>query len=129
MVRPFTLSSKVDIPAAHNNDVISVALVQEGAVEIAYGIRLFLEGAENRPPLVPFPTSTPGRPFPMAAGSALRRLSLNCFGRIFLAEQDTVKLRCDFLVRGNVIASSDPALVKMEAANSARTFQIDCRFL
>lgn len=128
MGRPFTHSSKVAIPEAHNNDVISVALVQEGAVEMAYGIRLLLEGAENRPPIVPFPTSAPGRSFPMTAGIALRRLNLNCFGRIFLAEQDTVKLRCDFIVRGNVIASSDPALVKMEAANSARTFQIDCKF-
>jgi hypothetical protein len=129
MSRPFTLNSKVTIPVAHNNDVISVALAQEGAVEIAYGIRLLLEGAENRPPLVPFPTSAPGRAFPITAGIALRGLSLNCFGRIFLAEQETVKLRCDFSVRGNIIASSDVALVKLAAANSARTFQIDCKFL
>ena len=129
MSRPFTLTSRVTIPVAHDNDVVSVALVQEGAVEIAYGIRLLLEGAENRPPLVPFPTSTPGRAFPMAAGIALRGLSLNCFGRIFLAEQETVKLRCDFSVRGNVIASSDLAQVKMVAANTARTFQIDCKFV
>ena len=92
------LTSTVTIPPAHNNDVISVALAQEGAVEIAYGIRLFLGGAENRPPLAPFPTSTPGRTFPMTAGIALRGLSLNCFGRIFLAEQEIVKLRCDFSV-------------------------------
>ncbi len=129
MSRPFTLDSRVTIPVAHNNDVISVALSQEGAVEIAYGIRLLLEGAENRPPLVPFPTSAPGRSFPMTAGLALRVLSMNCFGRIFLAEQETVKLRCDFLARGNVVASSEVALVKLAAANSARTFQIDCKFL
>lgn len=125
---PFLLNSEVTIPVEHNNDVISVALVQEGAVEIAYGIRLLLKGAENRPPLVPFPTSTPGRSFPMTAGIALRGLSLNCFGRIFLAEQETVKLRCDFSVRTNIFASSDLALVKLVAANSARTFQIDCSF-
>lgn len=123
------LNSRVTIPVAHQNDVISVALVQEGAVEIAYGIRLLLKGAENRPPLVPFPTSGPGRFFPMTSGIALRGLSLNCFGRIFLAEQEIVKLRCDFAVRGSVIASSDPALVKLAAANSARTFQIDCTLL
>src|ERR1700730_12530003 len=113
MSRPFLMNSGVTIPVAHNNDVISVALVQEGAVEIAYGIRLLLEGAENRPPLVPFPTSTAGRAFPITSGIALRGLSLNCFGRIFIAEHETVKLRCDFSVRGDVIASSDPALVKL----------------
>jgi hypothetical protein len=129
MSRPFLLNSEVTILAAHNNDVISVALVQEGAVEIAYGLRLLLKGAENRPPLVPFPTSAPGRSFAMTAGIALRGLSLNCFGRIFLAEQETVKLRCDFSVRTSVFASSDVALVKLAAANSARTFQIDCRFV
>ena len=129
MGTPFTQSSKIVIPKAHDNDVISVALVQEGAVEMAYGIRLLLGGAENRPPLAPFPTAAPGRSFPMTTGIALRRLNLNCFGRIFLAEQDTVKLRCDFIVRGNVIASTDTALVKMNAANAARTFQIDCKFV
>jgi hypothetical protein len=128
MRKPFTQSSMVVIPGEHANDVISVALVQEGAVEMAYGIRLSLGGADNRPPVVPFPTSTPGKRFPMTPGIALRGLSLSCFGRIFLAEEETVKLRCDFFVRGNVIASSDPALVKMTAANSARTFQIDCKF-
>ena len=65
----------------------------------------------------------------MTTGIALRGLSMNCFGRIFLSEQETVKLRCDFSVRGNVIASSEPALVKVAAANSARTFQIDCKFV
>lgn len=129
MGRPFTLNSRVEIPVVHNGDVISVSLAQEGAVEIAYGIRLLLEGAENKPPLVPFPSSTPGRSFPMTTGIALRGLNVNCFGRIFLAEQRTVKLRCDFSVRGSVIASSDLALVKLTAANSARIFQIDCSFL
>ena len=129
MGRPFTLNSRVEIPVVHNGDVISVSLAQEGAVEIAYGIRLSLEGAENKPPLVPFPSSAPGRSFPMTTGIALRGLSMNCFGRIFLSEQETVKLRCDFSVKGSVIASSEPALVKVAAANSARTFQIDCKFV
>lgn len=129
MSRPFTLNSAVTIPAAHDQEIVSVALAQEGAVEIAYGMRLLLKGAENRPPLVPFPTSAPGRSFAMTTGIALRGLSMNCFGRIFLAEQETVKLRCDFSVAGNIVASSDLALVKLIAANSARTFQIDCKFV
>lgn len=129
MSRPFTLNSKVTIPVEHDNDIISVSLAQEGAVEIAYGIRLSIGGADNRPPLVPFPSSPPGRSFPITAGIALRGLNLNCFGRIFLAEQETVTLRCDFSVRGTVIASSEPAHVKMNAANAARTFQIDCKFV
>ena len=41
MGRPFTLNSRVEIPVVHNGDVISVSLAQEGAVEIAYGIRLY----------------------------------------------------------------------------------------
>ena len=122
------LNSRITIPTAHDRDVISVALAQEGAVEIAYGIRLLLEGAENRPPLVPFPTSGSGQSFPITTGIALRGLNMNCFGRIFLAEQETVQLRCDFSVRGNIIASSDRALVKLIAANSARTFETDCKF-
>ena len=88
MGRPFTLNSRVEIPVVHNGDVISVSLAQEGAVEIAYGIRLSLAGAENKPPLVPFPSSAPGRSFPMTTGIALRGLSMNCFGRIFLSEQE-----------------------------------------
>jgi hypothetical protein len=129
MSRPFTLTSTVTIPVEHNNDIISVSLVQQGAVEIAYGIRLSIGGAENRPPLVPFPTSAPGRSFPNTARNALRGLYQNCFGRIFVAEQETVTLRCDFSVRGTVVASSDPALVTLKAANAARTFQIDCKFV
>ena len=42
------LNSEVTIPVAHNNDVVSVALVQEGAVEIAYGIRYLLCGVADR---------------------------------------------------------------------------------
>jgi hypothetical protein len=129
MSRPFSLESNVNIPAACDQDVISVAFIQEGAVEIAYGIQLLLGDAENRPPLVPFPNSTPGQFFPMTTGILLRELSMNCFGRIFLAQEQTVKLRCDFSVDDRVIASSDSALVQLRAANSARAFHLHCRFL
>lgn len=129
MSRPFTLDSIVKIPVEHDHNIVSVALAQEGAVELAYGIRLLVDGAENDPPLVPFPNSAPGRSYPIATGLTLRGLSINCFGRIFLAQEPTVKLRCDFSVEDKVIASSDLALVEMKTANLARTFQIHCRFI
>jgi hypothetical protein len=128
MSRPFTFESNVVIPAGNDCDVISVALAQDGAVEIAYGIQLLLRDAENRPPLVPFPSSDIARFFPMTTGIALRGLSMNCFGRIFLAEQQIVKLRCDFSVEGKIIASSDLASVQLSAANSARAFHLHYRF-
>jgi hypothetical protein len=65
----------------------------------------------------------------MTTGIALRGLSMNCFGRIFLAAEEAVKLRCDFSVEGKVIASSDLALVKLNAPNSACAFQIHCKFV
>lgn len=129
MSRPFALESKIAIPGEHDQDIISVALVQEGAVELGYGIRLLLQDAENRPPLVPFPTSVIGQFFPMTTGIALRGLSMNCFGRIFLAQEPMVKLHCDFSAGDNIIASSDLALIQLQAANSARAFHLHCRFV
>jgi hypothetical protein len=65
MNRHFALDSNVTIPVAHDHDIVSAALTQEGALEIAYGID-YCSTMRRMPAGSSFPSSSPGEFFPMS---------------------------------------------------------------
>jgi hypothetical protein len=118
----------IAIPMDNDDDIVSVRLVEDGAVHIAYGIAIFVSNNPVTPHVAPFPNSMPGEIFSLAKGKALRGLMIDCFGRVFLAGDDTVKLHCDFLVDDNVIVSSGELVIKLSASNASREFHLRCHF-
>lgn len=129
MSQSVTVDSNITIPSTNDDDMVLVKLVEDGAVHIAYGIALFVNDNPVKPYVAAWPDSMVGQAYEVAKGKALRGLKLDCFGRVYLAGDDTVKLHCDFLAGKDVIASSDVATIQLTAANASREFHLRCHFL
>ncbi|MEY2494422.1 MAG: hypothetical protein QOJ45_914 [Verrucomicrobiota bacterium] len=129
MSQSVTVDSDVEIPQENDADLVSVRLVQDGAVHIAYGIALLIDDKPVDPPVASWPHSKPGEVYFVATGLALRGLKMDCYGRVYLAGDDTTKLHCDFLVDDTVVATSATAEIKLSSSSSSREFHIRSHFV
>jgi len=123
--QPIDVKTRINLPA--ENGEVFIALVEEGAVPVSYGIELY-QGSNKVRDVMPFGVNPVSTPHSLGPAQSLRGLSTDCFGRVFYAGEQSVTFHCDFVMDGEVFASSDDAVINLTAAAPSREFHIRCLF-
>lgn len=125
--QPVDINSKIDLSGVVGD--VSIVLVQKGAVQISHGISLF-RGTHKEKTVVPYGVNPVNVPHFLESAATLRDDDRNtsCRGVVFHPAERTVTLRCDFVADGEVIGSSDEAVIDLTAEAPSREFYIRCLF-
>ena len=127
---PVVVRTKIDLSDQADGATVSLILRVENVIpeRVAFGVELF-KGSKFIETVVKFPhDDQPGVAFDLAKVATLRGLSTDCFGRVFPGVPSEVRVWCDFVVRGNVVASSDVAVMTITDDAPSADFHIKCLF-